>query len=97
MSYVMVHYNVKFRDILRLTKICNGAYDICWEDFISLKDGHKRENRKIPRCRKPRFESSHNEFCARTSRLLSFLPSIDISRPIGLIPSLLRIFRQYFG
>ena len=29
----------------------NGAYDLCWEDFISLKDGYRRENRKIPSCR----------------------------------------------
>ena len=83
-------------DVLTLTKICNGAYDLCWEDFISLKDGPRRENRKIPSCRKPRFDSSHNEFFARTTRLLSFLPSIDITRPIGLKPSLLRIFWQYF-
>ena len=75
-------------DVLTLTKICDGTYDLCWEDFISLKDGPRRENWKIPSCRKPRFDSSHNEFFARTTRLLSFLPSIDITRPIGLKPSL---------
>ena len=81
-------------DVLTLTEICNGAYDLFWEAFISLKEVPRRE--KIPGFRKPWFESPHNEFFARTSRLLSFLPSINITRPISLKPLLHRIFWQYF-
>ena len=32
---------------LTLTIICNGAHDLCWEDFISLKEGPRREKRKF--------------------------------------------------
>ena len=81
-------------DVLTLNKICNGTNDLCWEDVVSLKD-EPRQEKKIPSCRKPQFDSTLNEFFARTTRLL-FLPSIDLTRPIGLKPSLLRIFWQYF-
>ena len=72
-----------------------------WEHTISVErtsylwrtDPDDKREKFQKSCRKTQFESTHNEFFARTSRL-SFLPFIDITRPSGLKPSFLQIFWQ---
>ena len=83
-------------DILTLSKICNGQYTISPEDYVELRHGPQRESRMIPISRQPRLELSHQEFFIRTSRLLRFMPSIDVTKPIGLKPILLRLFWNHF-
>lgn len=83
-------------DILVMSKLCTGRYDVDISEIIEMVDAPSRENRQVPIVSLPKSELTYSEYFVRTTRLIRLLPTIDVTNPIGMKARLLRCFWQYF-
>ena len=87
---------LKMLDILTLLEISNCAHDFDHSNLFTLKDSLKRGNRKLDVTRTSNFGSFSNEFFYKSTCDLSFLPSIDTTKPVGLKAKVLRSIMHNF-